>query len=396
MQHKKVKIYNGKVITPAGVISDGAIIVADGKIAEVSNKSIEVPDAEEIDAKGSYISPGFIDIHVHGGGDGDFMDSEVDAFLRIAELHACYGTTSMVPTTLTSDKEGILKTLSVYEKANAQNNKGSQFLGVHLEGPYFAMNQRGAQDPRYIRDPDPEEYKEIIQRSPVIRRWSAAPERKGALEFGQYLREHDIIAAIAHTDAIYEEVKKACDSGYSLITHLYSGMSGVTRRNAFRYAGVVESAYLIDELDVELIADGIHLPASLLKLAYKIKGPDRLALITDAMRAAGTSSTSGILGSVYNGMEVIVEDGVAKLPDRSAFAGSVATADRLVRTMVQQAEVPLFDAINMMSSTPARIMGVEKNKGSLEAGKDADVIIFNDNIDIQKTFIGGALVHSRI
>lgn len=396
MQQKKVKIYNGKIVTPVGIISDGAIVIADGKIAEVSNKSIEVPDAEEIDAKGCYISPGFIDIHVHGGGDGDFMDSEVDTYLRIAELHARYGTTGMVPTTLTSDKEGILKTLSIYEKASAQNNKGSQFLGMHLEGPYFAMNQRGAQDPRYIRDPDPEEYKEIIQRSSVIRRWSAAPERKGALEFGQYLRKHDIIAAIAHTDAIYEEVVKACNSGYSLITHLYSGMSGVTRRNAFRYAGVVESAYLIDELDVELIADGIHLPASLLKLAYKIKGADRLALITDAMRAAGTSSTTSILGSVHNGMEVIVEDGVAKLPDRSAFAGSVATADRLVRTMVQQAEVPLFDAINMMSSTPARIMGVEKNKGSLEAGKDADLIIFNDNIDIQKTIIGGALVHSCI
>lgn len=396
MRQKRIKIFNGRIITPAGIIPKGTIIVSDGKIEEVTNKDVEVTDVEEIDAEGNYVSPGFIDIHVHGGGGGDFMDSEVNAYLKIAQLHAEFGTTSMVPTTLTSDKEGILKTLSVYEQAHAQNKKGSQFLGIHLEGPYFAMNQRGAQDPRYIRDPNPEEYKEIIQQSAAIRRWSAAPERKGALEFGRYLVDHNIIAAIAHTDAIYEEVVEAHKNGYSLITHLYSGMSGVTRRNAFRYAGVVESAYLIDELDVELIADGVHLPAALLKLAYKIKGADKLVLITDAMRAAGTTAGSSILGSVHDGLEVIVEDGVAKLPDRSAFAGSVATADRLVRTMIQQAEVPLLDAVKMMSSTPARIMKVEKEKGSLEVGKDADLLIFNENIEIQRTIIGGESVHSVI
>lgn len=391
----RLKIYNGKIITPAGIIPEGTVVVSEGKITDVGKKNVEISDAEEIDAQGNYISPGFIDIHVHGGGGGDFMDADVEAYLKIAELHAQYGTTGMVPTSLTSDKEGILKTLSVYEKAEAANHKGAQFLGMHLEGPYFAMNQRGAQDPRYIRDPDPEEYMDIIRQSSAIRRWSAAPERKGALEFGQYLRKHNIIAAVAHTDAVYEEVVKAYENGYSLITHLYSGMSGVTRRNAFRYAGVVESAYLIDEMDAELIADGVHLPPSLLKLAYKIKGPDRLVLITDAMRAAGTSVSGSILGSVTDGMEVLVEDGVAKLPDRSAFAGSVATADRLVRTMVQQAEISLQDAVKMMTITPARVMEADKNKGSLEAGKDADLLIFNENIEIQKTFIWGNPVYSR-
>lgn len=388
----RLKIFNGKIITPQRLIPDGTLVISEGKITEVSESNIDVSDAEEIDAKGNYISPGFIDIHVHGGGGGDFMDGEVEAFLKIAELHAQYGTTSMVPTTLTSDKEGILKTLSVYEKAHAQNKTGAQFLGMHLEGPYFAMNQRGAQDPRYIRDPDPEEYKDIIKRSSVIRRWSAAPEREGALEFGRYLRAHHIIAAIAHTDAIYEEVVKAYENGYSLITHLYSGMSGVTRRNAFRYAGVVESAFLMDELDVELIADGVHLPAPLLKLAYKIKGPDKLVLITDAMRAAGMPSGESILGSVTDGTKVIVEDGVAKLPDRSAFAGSVATADRLVRNMINLTGVPLTDAVKMMTSTPAKVMEVNETKGTLAPGKDADIIIFNENIEILKTIIKGNIV----
>src|SRR5690606_12101941 len=142
------------------------------------------------------------------------------------------------------------------------NKKGAQFLGLHLEGPYFAMSQRGAQDPRYIRDPDPQEYKEILQRADLIARWSAAPERKGAMEFGRYLREKGVLAAIAHTDAVYEEVVEAVENGYTLSTHLYSGMSGVFRKNAFRYAGVIESSLLMDELDVEIIADGVHLPRS--------------------------------------------------------------------------------------------------------------------------------------
>jgi N-acetylglucosamine-6-phosphate deacetylase len=395
MQHRRLKIFNGKIITPHRVIPDGTIVILDDKVVEVGEKHIEVPEALEIDAGGNYISPGFIDIHVHGGGGGDFMDGNEDAFLKIAELHARYGTTSMVPTTLTSDKEGILKTLSVYEKANKRNVSGAQFLGMHLEGPYFAMNQRGAQDPRYIRNPDPEEYKEIIRQSRVIRRWSAAPELEGALAFGRYLRGNNIVAAVAHTDAIYEDVVNAFENGYSLITHLYSGMSGVIRRNAFRYAGVVESAYLIDEMAVELIADGIHLPPPLLKLAYKIKGADKLVLITDAMRAAGMPPGESILGSIHDGIKVIVEDNVAKLPDRSAFAGSVATADRLVRNMITLAGVPLPEAVKMMTSTPATVMEVSETKGSLAPGKDADIVIFDEDIHVIKTIVKGKVIYTQ-
>ena len=287
------------------------------------------------------------------------------AFLKIAETHAQYGTTAMLPTTLTSTKEEMLQTLAVYEDANRNNINGAQFLGMHLEGPYFAMNQRGAQDPRYIRDPDPEEYKDILSRSSCIRRWSAAPELKGAIEFGRYVKSKGVLPAVAHTDAIYEDVIKAFENGYTLATHLYSAMSGVTRRNAFRYAGVVESAFIIDEMDVEIIADGVHLPAPLLKLVYKIKGADRTALITDAMRAAGTDVSESVLGNKNNGLKVIVEDGVAKLPDRTSFAGSVATADRLVRTMISMAGVSLADAVKMITATPARILGVLDKKGEL-------------------------------
>ena len=393
MNIQRLKIFNGKILTPYRMIPQGTVLITDGIITEVKEGDIEVSDAIEINANGNYISPGFIDIHVHGGGGHDFMDGSETAFLKAAETHARYGTTAMSPTTLTSEKKDLLHTLELYDKANKKNINGSQFLGMHLEGPYFAMNQRGAQDPRYIRDPDPEEYMDVIASSNSIKRWSAAPELKGAIPFARYLISKGILPALAHTDAIYEEVLEGFENGYTLATHLYSGMSGVSRRNAFRYAGAIESAFLIDEMDVEIIADGIHLPAPLLKLIYKIKGPDRIALITDAIRGASMPEGESIIGNLNTGLKVIIEDGVAKLPDRTCFAGSVATTDRLVRNMINMADVPLLEAVRMMSSTPARIMNVADKKGSLVKGKDADIVIFDKDINVQTTIIKGRVVH---
>ena len=392
---EQLKITNGRIITPGKVIENGTVLITGGRITTIGAGNIDAPSAKVIDAGGKYISPGFIDIHIHGGGGHDFMDNTVGAFLGIAETHARYGTTAMCPTTLTSSKEDLLETLLIYELADKQNTQGAQFIGMHLEGPYFALNQCGAQDPRYIRNPDPEEYKEILAGTTVIKRWSAAPELPGAIDFGKYIIERGILAAIAHTDAIYEEALHGFENGYTLATHLYSGMLGVTRRNAYRYAGVVEAAFLIDDMDVEIIADGIHLPPPLLKLVYKIKGAGRTALITDAMRAAAMPHGESVLGSLKNGLKVIVEDGVAKLPDRSAFAGSVATFDALVRNMIKYADVPLLDAIQMATITPARIMNVANKKGAIEKGKDADIVIFDEDINIEKTIVKGKVIYER-
>lgn len=395
MSQQKLKIFNGKILTPYRIIQ-GTVVIIGNKIADVIEGDIEVPGAIEINAGGKYVSPGFIDIHVHGGGGHDFMDGTEEAFLKIAETHAQYGTTAMLPTTLTSENKELYQTLELYKLANKNNSKGAQFLGMHLEGPYFSMAQRGAQDPRYIRNPDPAEYMDILSRSSDIKRWSAAPELKGAIEFGNELRSRGILVAMAHTDAIYEEALIAFEAGYTLATHFYSCMSGVSRRNCFRYAGVVETAYLIDEMDVEIIADGIHLPAPLLKLIYKIKGPDRIALITDSMRAAGMPEGESILGSKHNGLKVIIEDGVAKLPDRTAFAGSVATCDRLVRNMINMADVPLLEAVKMASQTPANILGIGASKGSLIKGKDADIIIFDENIQVSATMVQGKVIYNTL
>ena len=392
----RIKIFNGQIIHQNGIQSGGCLLIENGKIVDISTGDVHFPDAEIVDAQGNFISPGFIDIHIHGGGGSDFMDGTVDGFLQIAQTHAKHGTTSMLPTTLTCEKEDLIQTLEAYQVACVSNHLGADFIGMHLEGPYFAVSQRGAQDPKFIRDPDPAEYQEILSSFDCIKRWSAAPELKGAVEFGKYVTSKGVLAAIAHTDAIYEEVLEAYhDGGFTLATHFYSAMSGVTRRYAFRFAGVIEAAYLLDDMDVEIIADGVHLPAPLLKLIYKIKGPNRIALITDAMRAADMPEGDSVLGSFKNGLKVIVEDGVAKLPDRTSFAGSVATADRLVRTMLTMAEVPLVETIQMITETPARIMGVSDRKGSLTKGKDADVVIFNDQVEVQKTFVKGRSVYQK-
>ena len=388
---RPIKIINGRIITPYRVLHGATLLITGDKITALSEGDIDTPEAQIIDAAGDYVAPGFIDIHVHGGGGHDFMDGTEEAFLGVAELHAQHGTTSMTPTTLSSEKEELREILAVYERVSA----AAAFIGMHLEGPYFSMNQRGAQDPRYIRNPDPEEYVPLLTQFPSIKRWSAAPELNGALAFAEFVRSKGVLVALAHTDAIYEEVLQGFEKGFTHATHLYSAMSGVTRRGTARYAGAIESAFLIDEMTVEIIADGVHLPPPLLKLVYKIKGADRTALITDAMRGAGMPPGESILGSRRNGLRVIVEDGVAKLPDRSAFAGSVATADRLVRNMIQLADVPLCDAVRMMTSTPAAIMGVADRKGVLTPGKDADIVLFDDQINVQLTMSGGRIIYSK-
>lgn len=391
----RIKIFNGRLITPYRIIKNGSIVIEDGRIACICEGDVNTSDCMEIDAGDNYVSPGFIDIHTHGGGGHDFMDGTVESYIGAAEMHARHGTTSMVPTTLTSTNDELKNTFETYKKAKAGNKNGAGFIGIHLEGPYLSPEQKGAQDPRYIRDPKPEEYMEILGWSEDLVRWSAAPELEGAMEFALQLKKRGILPSIAHSNAIYEQVQEAFENGFSHITHLYSGMSGVRRINAYRYAGVIESAFLIDEMTVEIIADGAHLPASLLKLIYKIKGASRIALVTDSMRGAGMPEGESILGSIKDGQKVIIEDGVAKLPDKTAFAGSVATADRLVRTMIASADVPVIDAVRMITSTPAEIMGLTAKKGTLAKGKDADVVIFDNNVDIRTTIINGRVVYFR-
>ena len=385
------KISGGKVVLEDRIGEDLNVYYQDGVILEVTGAAL--PHDREIDAKGRYVSPGFIDIHSHGGGGADFLDATPEAFLTASALHARYGTTTIVPTATSGGLDEMLEMKRAYEQALSQNEKGADMPGLHLEGPYFAMGQRGSQDPKQLRNPDPAEYMQILENCRHVLRWSSAPELPGALELGEELRRRNILAAIGHSDAGWEEVEAAWKAGYTHVTHLYSGMSSLHRKNAYRYIGVLESAYLIDDMTVEIIADGKHLPAELLRFVYKFKGPDRTALITDSMRGAGMPDGPSVLGHYEKGLPVVIEEEVAKLPDRTSFAGSVATTDRLVRNMVQMAKVPLTDAIRMAAATPARIMGFD-DRGRLQKGLRADIVLFDGEIHVSQVIVGGHSVYS--
>lgn len=382
-------IVNGRILAPGG-IQHGVLLLEDNRIKGIDDT---VPArAAVIDAEGCYVAPGFIDMHTHGAGGADFMDGTVEAYLTAARMHARHGTTLLYPTTLTSTNEALYESFETYRKARLENRDGAAFGGMHLEGPYFNPEFAGAQDRRYLRNPRPEEYREILDRCPDLARWSFAPELEGAAEFAAELKRRGIVASIGHTNATFGECDAAWRAGAAHMTHFYSCMSTISRRNAFRYAGTIEYGYFQDGMTVEIIADGIHVPADLLHLLLKIKGAERISLVTDSMRAAGMPEGPSILGGLADGQPVIVEDGVAKLLDRSAFAGSVATADRLVRTMVREAGCSIPEAVRMMTENPARVMGIARRKGSILPGKDADIVIFDDDIRVRKTIIAGKTI----
>lgn len=374
------KITNGKLILPDGICKKN-LYTEDGIIKEITEENL--PFDEEYDAKGNYVSPGFIDIHVHGGNGYEYVDGTKEAVIEATNIHAQHGTTTIFPTISAYDYEKTAKALDAVSDYKNDEKVLADIPGVHLEGPYFSPKQGGAQDPRFIRTPDKAEYEKLYSEySDVISRWSYAPELPGADEFLEFLNKNNIVAAAAHTDAEYSHVEKAFNNGMRLITHLYSATSTIIRRDGFRVLGVIESAYLLNEMDVETIADGCHLPPELLRLVFKGKGEEHMCLVTDAIRHGGMSDIEN--ATCQNGnMPYIIEDGVAKLQDRSAFAGSIATTDVLVRTCVKKAGIPLVSAVNMITRNPARIMKLT-DRGELRKGLRADILVFDENINIKK------------
>lgn len=262
--------------------------------------------------------------------------------------------------------------------------------GLHFEGPFLNKAQAGAINPIYMRNPEPEEYEMYLEYGRgAIARWTLAVELEGADRFARHLRQEGILPSVGHSNAEYCQVKEAFDNGVTHVTHLYSAMSTIVRKGGFRHSGVLESAFCIPDMTVEIIADGCHLPTELLEMVYRVKGPDKVALTCDSMRCAGWEGKEAVLGSKDGGLGVLIEDGVAKLPDRSAFAGSIATDDRLIRVMTRKVGVPLQDAVRMMTLTPAQIVGLGEKKGSIQAGKDADLICFDEDVQISGVMVEG-------
>lgn len=370
-----IRLTNGKIVTDGKILEGYDILVYDSKIVDVVKTE---PSENAIDLKGNYISPGFIELHCHGGAGFEFSDGTEEAYFKICEKHAAHGTKVMYATFSAADFDVLYKSLEIFE--SVKEKLPLEIPGVHLEGPYFALEMSGAQNPKFIHEPRAEEYIPLIERfGHLIKRWSYAPELDEDNKFLDYLTSHGIIPAIAHSAAEYCHVLSAFEKGNSLVTHFYSCNSTITRHGGFRHLGIIESAYLLDDMYVEAIADGCHLPPELLRLIVKLKGTDRIALITDAIRAGGMTAEEFSDGD-SGGMQFIIEDGVAKLPDRTAFAGSIATSDQLLQRTVS-AGIPLADTVKMMTETPAKIMGLN-SKGKISKGFDADFTVFDEQLNI--------------
>lgn len=382
------QIVNGRILTPQGWLEGGSVIIDGNKIRAVSNIDLHIVDAEIIDAKGGYIVPGGIDMHTHGGGGHDFIEGTEEAFRAAVKAHMKHGTTSMFPTLSSSTVPMIEAACQTCGKLMAEED--SPVLGLHIEGPYLSKAQAYATNADWIKTPVAEEYEPLLDKYDCIKRWDEAPELPGSVEFITACRNHGVLTALSCTRATYEDVLAGHDAGMSHAAHFYNAMPVVYKEHEFKVPGTVESVYALQDMTVEVIADGKHVPPIMLRIVYQIKGVERTALITDSLAYVDSN------GNVTSEPQVILEDGVCKLADHSSLAGSVATMDCLIKTCVQKANIPMADACRMASETPARIMGVFDRKGSLEDGKDADIMMFDENINLTYVMQMGREVTNRL
>ncbi len=376
---------NAKVIFP-DKIRDCIVVTDNGKITDIC-EHFEPSDSDTVtDCKGLYLSPGFVDIHVHGGGNKSAMSENPDDIAEMAQAHMKYGTTSIVPTTLAAPIEQLKKvTLSV--KRASEKATGANILGIHYEGPYLSLKYKGAQSSENILNPQVSSPDELFELWDKVLMMGAAPECDGVLQLGDKLKNRGIVASIAHSAASFEQVEEAIQHGFSDVTHLYNACSSCFKTGVFRTAGVVEAGLTLDELTTQVIADLRHLPQGLLRLIYKCKGDDKMYLITDGLEFSAFEMEENTVFTQENGVKVVYEDKVMKLADRSALAGSTATLSDCVRNMHKCIGIPLYSAVKMSTLTPAGVVGYGKTKGAIIKGYDADLITFDDNINIKDVYV---------
>ncbi len=381
------KIKSDRIILSDRVF-DGFIYIKDGKIDSVSDKDMPADKTFELTSK--YVCPGFIESHTHGGLGFSFLTGSIDDMVNACNFHLSHGTTSIAPTVSAAPFSQMKEATARIAQARKSEKLLPVIIGAHLEGPYLSEKQCGAQYPDSITPPIKEEYESLVKEfGKDIARWTFAPENDKNGEFCKFITENGILASAGHTDATLADMDVAIQNGCKLITHLYSCTSTVTRKGCFRSLGVIESAYLRDELFCEIIADGKHLPPELIQMICKIKGKDSVIAVTDSLELAGTDATHGFMGAT----EYIIEDGVCKLCDRSAFAGSVATSDRLIRVLTSDCGIDIVQAVRMLTAIPAKLHSL--GKGSIKPGLDADIIAFDDDINIETVFVAGNCVFEK-
>lgn len=400
--HPPVCITGGKLVLEESVLDDGALVLIDGRIAyagpaDLIPPSIVPPGGEPVpsdkweryDARGYWVFPGFIDLHVHGGGGADTMDLSVDALRRIAALHGAHGTTSLLATTTTESHQRIVAAAQAVRQAMALSNDpdwlGARIVGMHLEGPYVNPKRAGAQNKAFMRSADLAELGEVVAiLEEGFRLVTLAPELDGAKEAIEYLRRAGVTVSMGHTDATFEEAVAGLALGISHVTHTYNAMRPLHHRDP----GVVGAAFLSGpNVRCEVIADGIHVHPNAIEALWRIKGTEGICLVTDAIAAAGMPDGQYELGR----LKVTVQGRECRLDD-GTLAGSVLTMDRAVGFMVREVGVPVHEAAAMAALNPARQIGLDALKGSLRVGKEADVAVLDSEFRTVATWVGGRRV----
>ena len=365
-------------------IEKGSVLIENGKIKEINPSNVN--DTEVIDAEGLYLSPGFIDVHIHGAGGCDTMDGTVESINTIAKTIVEHGTTSFTPTTMTVAAEDIRKSMKVIKKLKEEGTEGANVLGAHLEGPFISPKAIGAQNPNFLLAPSVENYNKIVgDYGDAVVSITMAPEVEGAKELIKYLSDNGVTVSMGHTKATYDEAIEGIKCGACHSTHLYNAMTPFTHREP----GVVGATFDTD-ITTETISDGIHISYPALRTAYKQKGTDKVLLVSDAMEACGMPDGQYSLG----GQDVIVKNGAARLLD-GTLAGSVLTLDKAVKNLYSNSNYPLNEVVRMATYNGAKHCHVEDHKGLIKEGYDADLILFNEDIEIQKVFVKGKKVYNK-
>lgn len=390
-------VTNGTVITPEEELRGVSLVIENGKIKGIFPEDETIaPDNAAIDANGGYILPGLIDIHIHGGAGSDVMDSTPEDIGKICVFHASHGVTGLVATTITMPPADILHCIKTIGEAMKSGTPGSRILGVHLEGPFLSCGNRGAHPAEYLLLPKPENYAMLLDFAGIIKTITVAPELPGAERMIDDMHRAGIIISGGHDCACDDDILRAIDAGMTHTTHAFCAMSSLGRKNGRKHLGLNEMLLLDDRLTTEIIADNRHVTPLMAKLAYKCKGAKNMCIVSDCLRAAGMPAGSKryAIGprNFKGGCDAVVDDDVAMLPDRSMFAGSITTLDKMIKNLVEYCGIPLIDAVRMASLTPAEIIRIDKSKGSIEAGKDADLCIMDRQLNVVRTIVEGKQV----